>query len=53
MLAVEAIEVRVLEDVYTNLLDIMSFLYIIDFNLFILFSPVIINKNPKEGARYN
>jgi hypothetical protein len=52
MLAVEAMEVRVLEDVYADPLDIISFLYIINFNPSVLFSFIIINKNPKEGIRH-
>jgi hypothetical protein len=53
MLVAEAIKVRALEDIYTNPLNIISFLYIIDFNLSILFSLIIINKNSREGARYS
>jgi hypothetical protein len=53
MLIVEAIEVRALEDIYINLLNIVLFPYIIDFNLFILFSLIIINKSFKESIKYN
>jgi hypothetical protein len=53
MLAVEAVEARVLEDIRANPLDIVSFPYIIDFDLSILFSLVIINRNPKKGIRHS
>jgi hypothetical protein len=53
ILAVEAIKARVLKDIYINPLNIILFLYIINFNLFILFSFIIINKSSKESIRYN
>jgi hypothetical protein len=53
MLAAEAIEVRVLKDVYINPLNIISFPYIINFNLSILFFLIIINKNLKKSIKYS
>jgi hypothetical protein len=53
ILAVEAIKARVLKDIYINPLNIILFFYIINFNLFILFSFIIINKSSKESIRYN
>jgi hypothetical protein len=52
MPAVEAIEARALEDVRANPLDIVSFPYIIDFDPSVLFSSIVADKNPREGARY-